>query len=270
MKLISYFIFFLVIAICAASCDEPSSTHKNIVVNDSAAVERLIKDSIQQFPDSLLLRQHLINYYYKTGEIDLALGVAEEALKRDSLNPRIWVIKGTIQVDNGDATNAIISFENAVKLSPDPEFINDLGLLYAKTKDPRAMTMANLLMSEETGKTIEEAFFIRGMYYNFSGDKQKAINNMDSCLAMNYTNTDAYREKAVALYDLGKYDAAMQVLTKGITLDNSFDEGYYWRGKCLEKLKRPDEAIEDYKTALMYDPDFVEAQTALDSLQRGH
>jgi superkiller protein 3 len=77
----------------------------------------------------------------------------------------------------------------------------------------------------------------------------------------------AYREKGIALYDMGKYEDAITVLDKAVTLQNSFDEGYYWLGRCLEKLNKPNDAIEEYKTALMYTPDYVEAKEALERLK---
>ena len=77
---------------------------------------------------------------------------------------------------------------------------------------------------------------------------------------------DAYREKAIALYDLSRYKEALAVLDKAVTLQNNFDEGYYYRGKCLEKLNRIEEAIESYQSALMYSPDYTEATEALQRL----
>ena len=76
----------------------------------------------------------------------------------------------------------------------------------------------------------------------------------------------AYREKGNCLYDLGKYEDAITVLDKAVTLQNNFDEGYYWLGRCLEKLNKPNDAIEEYKTALLYSPDYIEAKEALTRL----
>jgi tetratricopeptide (TPR) repeat protein len=56
------------------------------------------------------------------------------------------------------------------------------------------------------------------------------------------------------------------VLDKAVTLQNGFDEGYYYKGRCLEKLNRTPEAIEMYQRALMYDPGYVEAKQALSRL----
>ena len=77
---------------------------------------------------------------------------------------------------------------------------------------------------------------------------------------------EAYREKAIALYDLGKYKEALAVLDKAVTLQNGFDEGYYYKGRCFEKLNKIPEAIEMYERALMYDKDYVEAKEALAKL----
>ena len=78
---------------------------------------------------------------------------------------------------------------------------------------------------------------------------------------------EAYREKAIALMHMNRYAEALAVLDKAITIQNGFDEGHYYRGQCLEKLKRPDEAMEAYQTALMYDAGYTEARSALDKLK---
>ena len=68
------------------------------------------------------------------------------------------------------------------------------------------------------------------------------------------------------MYNNGKYEEAINILNKATTLQNNFDEGYYWLGKCYEKLKKTDAAIESYKTALLYNPDYTEASDALGKL----
>ena len=89
----------------------------------------------------------------------------------------------------------------------------------------------------------------------------------DKCLNMDYTYMLAYREKGIALYDQEKYTDAVTVLDKAVTLQNNFDEGYYWLGRCLEKLNKPTDAIEEYKMAVLYAPDYIEARAALERLQ---
>lgn len=228
-----------------------------------AGKEQELKNSIANFPDSLLLTEQLIQYYRDMGLYDKALASANEALQKDSLNARLWDIKAVLHFENEDTLNAIRAFENAAGILPAPEYLMSLGSLYAQTKNAKALLVADLLAKPQNGNTAKEGLFIKGLYYNYSGDKAKAIALFDQCLAMDYTFMFAYREKAIALYDQGKYADAMKVLDKAITLQNNFDEGYYWRGRCLEKLNKPADAIEQYRTALMYSPDFVEAKEAL-------
>jgi tetratricopeptide (TPR) repeat protein len=138
--------------------------------------------------------------------------------------------------------------------------------LYAEKKDPRSLKLADILLSNNITKTEKEAYYIKGLYYSFNQEKIKAIGFFDKCLSLNYTYMNAYREKAIALYDLGKFSEALAVLDKAITLQNNFDEGYYYSGRCLEKLNRIPEAIQSYQNALVYDPDYVEAKDALTRL----
>jgi tetratricopeptide (TPR) repeat protein len=78
----------------------------------------------------------------------------------------------------------------------------------------------------------------------------------------------AYREKAIALYEQKKYEEAINVLRRAVTIQNNFDEGYYWMGKAYEQLGQKEDAIQSYQDALMYDKDYAEARAALDSLQK--
>ena len=70
------------------------------------------------------------------------------------------------------------------------------------------------------------------------------------------------------LKTMGKYEDALKVLDRAVTLQNNFDEGYYWMGNCYKRLNKKEEAIQSYHTALMYDKDFIEARDSLKTLER--
>jgi len=266
MTCMKYFTPLLVASILFVSCNNNREDDSSTVSADPAAVELRLKDAIAAHPDSMLLKEKLIQYYRDNGEYDLALAFTNDILKTDSSNARLWKIKGTLHFENEDSGQAVTSFEKAVAILPEPESVTDLGTLYAETKNAKALDMANLLFRVKKESITRDAFFVKGLYYNYTGDKAKAISNMDSCLALDYTYTLAYREKAIALYDQRKYEPALAVLDKAITVQNNFDEGYYWRGRVLEKLNRKNDAIEAYQTALMYSPEYVEAKDALEKL----
>lgn len=62
---------------------------------------------------------------------------------------------------------------------------------------------------------------------------------------------------------LGRYDEAMRELDTGLTLDPINPEGYHNKGVLLERLGRPAEAVEQYRTAVRYRPDFAPSRQAL-------
>lgn len=228
--------------------------------------ENILRDAISKYPDSLLLKENLIQYFRDSGNYDNAIKEVNNALLKDSMNARLWDIKATLYFEDDDTLNAISSFEKTVSIIPDAHYLISLGTLYAQTKNPLALKTADVIMKINKVKNDKEAFYIKGLYYSFNNEKQKAIEFFDRSLALNYTFMEAYREKAIALYDLGKYEEALAVLDKATTLQNNFDEGYYYSGKCLEKLNRIPEAILAYQNALSYDHDYTEAKEALGRL----
>ncbi len=259
-----YLVFFFlccILAACTNNDNTPDTGTENI-----SAEEQSLMDAVAKFPDSLLLREQLIQYYRDSADYTKAIAATDEALKKDSLNDRLWDIKGNLHFENYDTINAITALNRAAGINPIPQYIIPLGSMYAQTKDSLALNIADFLLEAKMTRDDKEAFFIKGLYYNFTGDKSKAISFFDKCINIDYNYMYAYREKAIALYDLNKFEDAITVLDKAVTLQNKFDEGYYWLGRCLEKTNKQADAIEEYKNALRISPDYVEARDALKRL----
>ena len=260
------YVLFLLLIISFSSCNDEKAEKVLQNTSSSSTAEQLLLKDIKQHPDSFLLKENLIQYYRENGNYDNALKEVNDAIQKDTANPRLWQIKAMLHVENQDTLKAITAFEKTVNLFPTASDIISLGTLYAETKNPASLKMADALAVIDNNKAEKEALFIKGLYYSAINEKEKAISFFDKCLAINYTFMYAYREKCIALYDLGKYKEALAVITKAITLQNGYEEGYYYEGRCLEKLNRMSDAIESYQTALMYAPDYIEAKEALAKL----
>jgi tetratricopeptide (TPR) repeat protein len=244
-----------------------NSKEKGTVPNaEIPAQEAQLVKAYEQYPDSTPLLENLVLYYRNNGNYTAAIARMEKALQKDSLNAGLWDIQGTLHFENYDTLKSIAAFERAADLNPMPDLIIALGTLYAQTRNEKALALADGLILADKAKAEKQALFIKGLYYSYVGDKNKAISFFDQCLRLDYTFMDAYREKGVALYEQGKYKEALATLERATTLQNNFDEGYYFQGKCLEKLNRIPEAIEAYQTALLYDPNYVDAKDALGKL----
>lgn len=260
-------LIFLLLTALVISCNNSNSDDKQATPDNTLpAREKELRAAIAKHPDSLLLTENLVQYFRETGNYDMAIAETNKAIAKDSNNPRLWDIKANLHFEDGDTSNAIRSFEKAIDIFPNPEYIMSLGSIYAQTRDPKALIMADALLIGSHARADKEAIFIKGLYYTYTGDKTKAIGYFDQCMKMDYTFMLAYREKSIALYDLGKYQEALDILEKAIAVQNSYDEAYYWAGRCLEKLGRTADAIDAYKTAVAYSPDYVEAKDALSKL----
>ena len=261
-KMAFYFIFLL----CLSACGDEKAGKTEVAVAGASLAEDQLKAAVKSFPDSLPLKENLIQYYRENGNYDNALNEVNLAIQKDSLNTRLWDMKAILHAEDEDTSSAIKSFEKAIYISPSPEDVISLGTLYAETGNKKALELADALILADKAKAEKEALFIKGLYYAAINQKLKAITYFDECIAFNYTFMYAYREKCLALYDLGKYNDALSVINKALTLQNGYEEGYYYKGKCYEKLANIPAAIEAYQTALMYAPDYVEVKDALAKL----
>lgn len=228
------------------------------------AQEKQLRDEITKHPDSLLLKENLVQYFRDNNNYSQAIAETDNAIQKDSINERLLYIKATLLFENEDTLKAITAWERLIRVNARPDYIRTLGFLYAVTKDPMAIAMSNLLMSP-SGNTKSDGLFIQGMYYSKIDEKENAIALFDNSLAVDYSNLMAYREKAVAEYDLGKYLDALKTLELSLAVKKTYDEAYYWMGRCYEKLGKKKEAIENYQMALQFAEghDYPEAKDAL-------
>lgn len=256
------FSFLVIIVTLLSACNSNNSNTDTTM----PAGEKQIRDLIKQYPDSLALQNKLVDYFASNSDYDNAVKETNITIAKDSNNPTLWDAKARLLFLNNDTLGAIHAFEKAIQIYPDPQYIISLATLYAQTNNPMALAMSDALLQAPVANANLQAQFIKGLYYNFSGDKVKAISFFDKCLLMDYTFLDAYREKAIALYDLGKYEEALKLLGTATTVQKTFEEGWYWMGRCYQKLNKPKEAIDSYQLALQLAPDYIEAKDALSKM----
>lgn len=266
MRFLKLLLINLVVLLFFFSCNSNTQEIKESVNHDNS-IESL-KAAVNKYPDSLMLVQDLIEKYRNENYYDSAIQLTNKQILKDSNNAYLWNIKATLNFENGDTVEAINSLEKAIEIFPLPEYLVALGTVYAEIKNKNALVIADELLATNKTKAGKDAWFIKGLYYNYINEPKKAILFLDSCLSNDFTYMYAYREKAIALYNLSKFDSAVNILKRAVTIQNNFDEGYYWLGKCYEKLNMKQDAIESYQNALLYDKDYVEAREALNRIKK--
>lgn len=228
--------------------------------------ETALKDAVNQYPDSLFLLENLLGYYADAQNYDSALSAVNKAIEKDNTNPGLYDMQSVILAAKGDTAGAIRSLEKAIIIYPAPLLIISLGALYAQTKNPLALEMSDALLIGNKARAEKEAYFIKGLYYSFNDQKEKAIPFFDQAIRTDFQFMEAYLEKGLALYDIKKYKESIEVFSRAVTLQNNFDRGYFYLGRSYEKVNRTTEARQAYEKALMYDPNYEEAKQALEKL----
>ena len=94
--------------------DSPPNKIDN--VNELPQSEREMKEAIVKYPDSILLKETLIQYYEDNDNLELALTQTNEVLVKDSTKVRFWNKKGDLHFINGDTLKAIMAYEKSIDL----------------------------------------------------------------------------------------------------------------------------------------------------------
>jgi tetratricopeptide (TPR) repeat protein len=244
------------------SCKEKKNEHKLQTIEDYWI------EQINLYPDSALLKESLIQLYRDSLDYEAALFYSDSLVKVDAENPRWWHIKGTLHFELHDTVSAIKSFSKAYMLNPNPIDGIYWARIMAFQSDANCVILCNELL-QKFGKDIEkETYLIKGDYYNSIKNYDSAFLNYDSSMSASYTFMEAYLQKARLLMQLEKFDAAIAVLKKATIVQNNYDDGFYYLGKCYEKTKDTNAAIESYNRTLLINPDYTEALSAIDSLNK--
>ena len=260
----SFLLLLIGIVLCSCGGEERSSQMSVVEKTNLTNLEKKVADH----PDSLLLVHELIETYRNEGKYEQAISLTRENIEKDAGNAYLWNILAALHFENADTARAIQALEEAIAIYPLPDYLSALGKIYAQLQDERSLEIADELIATGQDRYVKNGYFIKGFFFNYQHYPQITIAYMDSAINLDHTFMYAYREKAIALYELQNYKRALAVLKRAVTLQNNFDEGYYWMGRNYEALKDTASAIASYERALLYDKNYLEAREALEQLNQ--
>ncbi len=105
----------------------------------------------------------------------------------------------------------------------------------------------------------EDELYDNARGYMNEGKFIDAIARLDEILAINPNYIDAWSEKGVALWGIGRLGEAIDCYNKAIELDQNNSETLINKGVALNALGKKDEAIATYDQAIMVNEDVEEA-----------
>lgn len=257
--------FWLLLIGCLFACKEKKQPAVNPTTpTDSTALHW--QNLIRKHPDSLLLKENLLQHFREQEQVPKAIHSVDEFLKTDSLNPRLWSIKAVLHYENEDTSASISAFEKAISIEPSFDDLRSLGSLYAGINHPRTPALTKVMRNLYPEQSEKEAMFIEGTYFASQMEYAKAIQQFDRCIQLEFSFMPAYAEKARAQIALYQYKEARKTMERAVKLQNNYLEGWFLLGQICEELQDLTAAESAYRRILLYDADYEPAKGRLKSM----
>jgi tetratricopeptide (TPR) repeat protein len=237
------------------------------IIGQTDRAIQLLTDCSKKYPGNPAFSGLLGEIYQQSGKTKEAIAIYDALLAKDSMDNETWYEKGLLLEKMRDTVEAIRALSKAYSLQPVNTYGLELAHVYAESSNPVALSICDDILRKDSSHELLDPLFIKGIYYSNTTQYKKAIVQFDSCIGRDWKFTDAYLEKGIALYQQKRYDTAMSTFLMTIKVSDTYPDGYYWAGRCLEATGRKDQAVQYYRQALALDKDFTEAADHIKRIQ---
>jgi tetratricopeptide (TPR) repeat protein len=161
-----------------------------------------------------------------------ALELVRSAIQKSPADPQLWMLKGVAYSGMGQRQDALTSFHNALKLSPDYlPALQQEAQLYYETNDLAGVSVLQHILRLRPGDPM------------------------------------SYGMMAVLEYKHGNCSAAVPHFSKSGNLLDTQVDGLHAYATCLVRMKRFDDAVAVFQKALIIQPESSRERSVLASIQ---
>jgi tetratricopeptide (TPR) repeat protein len=242
-------LFWVLLESCASQT--PDSTQ-----NQASEISQL-KILKEKYKDSIDLQLRFASALFETGDTTLAI---QELYGLKARFPNKELVINSLAyalLKKQDTLSSMKELRESIILNLNqPEIEMELAYLYASRKNDTCLLLIDQMISDFTNQARRaHGFFTLGIYLTNTGDLKRAVQAYDSCIVNQFTYTDAYLEKSIALYDLKKNNESIATLLKALEIDSKNSDIFAWIGFNYQKLGDTDKANQYFKEALRLNPD---------------
>lgn len=207
------------------------------------------------------------NRLYQAKKFDEAIVVYSQAVDADPANTEILKFRGLAKSMKGDWKGCVADLDSAIAIDDkNPGLLSTraFALLHtgdfdAAKRDFRAIDAIEKDAGRKAQYSLAENFLrrARNNLMTDTGDRQKALEDYQRVLALTPPSDMILFERACALVDLKKYQAALKDLDKVIEMDgdiSKFGDTHSKRAEVRRLLKDEDGAKEDEAEAKRRSP----------------
>ena len=205
---------------------------------------------------------NLVSFIFLYGQFDNSLNVFKKLEKVNASNVEGHFYQGMVLKERGDTSAAITAFQRAVQIDLfHYNSLFQLGQLYTNTNDTIAITyFRNAILADEFS---DEAHYAIGLIYQRMGMSDSAIVNYQKTIDINSQHYYACYNTGYVLLERNNYDRAIEHFRIAIKFAPEFAKGHYMLGLSHESKKMHDMAREHYNRCLQVDPNFDLAKTSI-------
>jgi tetratricopeptide (TPR) repeat protein len=179
-----------------------------------------------------------------------------QALKYDTLNKDVYMLKASVYINLSLEKNILYKFDEtktllkkAIRIYPENAYLhNNLGLAYySTTKFDSALFEYNRAIESE--KNMYTYYNNRGMAEYHLNNITGALNDFNRTLELKPDFLDAWGNRGLAKIKMKDYEGAVSDLTKAISIKKDIGAVWYYRGLAYSKLNKQVEADADWAEA---------------------
>lgn len=255
----------------------------DMVSNRDSSAEAYLMKAVAYGSDNPETYNSLGNLKTFQSKYSEALSWYQEAIKKDSADPAYPYACGMVYYQQKKYPQALTWFEKSLRL--DPYFTKSLLQLYTyysevKRDSKKARQYNEVILQTDSlhplgrfhrAAEIQEQAFAAGKQSGAGGKYERlmmeAIEEYSKALIRNPGFVQALYNRGYAFYALAMYDEALADFEKVLVSDQYHARSYFMIASIYEYRKDWANAKKYYEITLQLQPDFVEAEQAIEELK---
>lgn len=219
------------------------------------------------YPSNIQTLLKKSEFHYILKQYEASMETINQILEQQPQNAEAFFMFGQNFIEQGDTARAINSYQTAVEY--EPALIDawiKLGQLQAAIGNSIAVKyFDSAIRIDPENPLVRHA---KADYLADQNQLKEAIQVYRDLALIDPNYDDAYFNSGLIYLDMDSIPQAFNQFDICIKTAPLHIRAYYYRGLTAEFLDRKEQAIADYKQALVLAPDFVDAQEGLSRVSR--